>query len=311
MDTTVKRIRPRDYELSTVQENLATVLQQVLDYLNKPGESKTGQQADLAPLLERLRGPGTPQSLKTPALVVHGDAANTGTDVIRIGDPATATASAIGAQVGIIGSMNLTGPLSMIGILSVIGQLVMTGNSIFRPTSAQGVVIVPADAGVGFAVRNPADTGNLFSVSGSGPALVSSISSDRGFKQIISAGTYWNSAYTANTSVQLFQPVINANGGGAGTTPFSFPWPFPGSVLAISMNQAGFISGTNFFAIYKNGAVAYTWTAGAGGFNTPYRITFAKNAIPFAVGDVMTCFYSNSVSGNTQISAHLTLEMAA
>lgn len=307
MQTSVKKIRPSDFELSQVQDNLAEAIQQLLDLVNKPGSG----QMELSPLLQRLRGPGTPQSVKTPALRIHGDPSKSGVDTVTIGDPATATASAIGAQIGITGALTLTGPLSMIGILSVIGQLLMTGNSVFRPTSAQGVVVVPVDTGVGFAVRNPANTGNVFSVSGAGVALSSSFSSDRGFKTVISCGKYWNSAYPANIAVQTYEAVVNGSGGGNGTTPFIYRWSHPGSVVGMSLNQAGPISGVNYLAVYKNGAVAYTWTAGAGSYNTSFTTSFNKAAIPFAANDVMTVFHSNSAAGNTQITAYLTLEMAA
>lgn len=144
-----------------------------------------------------------------------------------------------------------------------------------------------------------------------GPVAAPSFSSAAGFKTTVSCGKYWHSAYPANTTVQLLEPVINGNGGGAGTTPFVYPCAFAGSVVGLVMNQAGPITGINYLAVYKNGALAYFWTAGAGANNTPFRTTLAKGQVPFTATDTLTVFHSNSAGGNTQISAHLVLEMSA
>ncbi len=314
MDTTVKRIRPADYELSTVQDNLAASLQQVLDFINKNGNAATGgasPQLTLSPLLQSVRGPGTPQSIQTPALLVHGDPSNSGQNVVTIGDPATATASAIGAQVGITGAVNI------IGAVSIQGDTNVRGNTVFFNRAGNGFIITPPVAGPAFYVTNIGGSTATFIVNDDGSASsVKSISaptfiSNSGFKSVICLGEFWHTSAVANTAYQLQKAVVNTATGGNGLTPWAFKPPQPGSIVGLSLNQAGPVTGTNYLQIYKNGVNYYSWLAGTGGNGACFWTSFGKGILTFNAGDTLTAYHYNTASGNTQVECHATIEMSA
>jgi hypothetical protein len=319
MDTSVKKIRPSNLELSQVQDNLAEAIQNLLDLVNSPNSP----QMELSPLLQQLRGPGTPKTVQTPALRIHGDPSNSGMDVVTIGDVATSTAAAVSAQVGITGAVNINGAISTAGTVNIGGTTTIRGHVNIFPSGSNGVIITPPVAGPAFYVTNIAGTVANFLVNDTGDSQTqgnftgyktitgTNVVSNAGFKTVVHAGTHWNSAYGANGINPIQQPVVNGNGGGLGTTPFLMKWSHAGSVVGASLNQAGPLVGTNYLQILKNGSLVYTWTCGTGGNNATFWGSFAKGAIPFAAGDTMTVNHYVSVSGNTQVTVYLTLEMAA
>jgi hypothetical protein len=313
MDTSVKKIRPSNLELSQVQDNLAEAIQNLLDLVNSPNSP----QMELSPLLQQLRGPGTPKTVQTPALRIHGDPSNSGMDVVTIGDVATSTAAAVSAQVGITGAVNINGAISTAGTVNIGGTTTIRGHVNIFPSGSNGVIITPPVAGPAFYVTNIAGTSARFVVNDTGAVSsadnmsAATMTSSAGFKTVIHAGTHWNTAGTANSLNGLNFPVVNVANGGNGTTQFIYKWSHPGSVVGASLNQAGPVTGTNYLQILKNGSLLYTWTAGAGGNNATFWGAFSKGTITFAAGDTMTCNHSVNTAGNTQTNVYLTLEMAA
>ena len=128
MDISVKRIRPSDYELSTVQDNLADPVDQLLA---KANGTANNSQIILSPKLQQLYGAGTPYSIQAPALQVNGDLQNTGGTSVVIGTPATATTSQLNANTIIYGSVNIFGPVtSANGFKSILNVGGVWGSSI-------------------------------------------------------------------------------------------------------------------------------------------------------------------------------------
>jgi len=132
MDSKVKRIRPKDYELSTVQDNLANAVDQLLGQAN--GTVESSPQLVLSPQLQQLRGAGTPYSLQAPALQIHGDTQSTGGSIVVIGDPATSTLPQYNAPVKLYGSLSATGPIVSDGTIAAnsVQALSVTSQSGFK-----------------------------------------------------------------------------------------------------------------------------------------------------------------------------------
>lgn len=298
MDQTVKRIRPADFELSTVQDNLANCIDQLLTSAQSTASSN---QFVLFPTLKNIAGPGSTKTLDKQALVVNGDTSKSGVPVVQFGTPATATVAQIDA------------PFNLYGTLTTFG------NGIFRTPTGGYLAVTPASAGTCFyttSVGNTAvrltidDTGSLNS---SATVAATNVVSSVGFKNTIPCGTFWHNAYVANATYQMQEAVVNTNGNGLGSTPFLMKFTHAGSIIGMSLNQAGPITGSNFLIIYKNGAAVYTWNAGAGNNNSTFWVAFPKNSagLTFVAGDTLTVYHQNNASGNTQIKAFLTLEMSA
>jgi hypothetical protein len=281
-----------------VQDNLANAIQQLLDFANGTASPQTV----LAPIMQQLQGVGTAYSVKTPALTVKGrpdGPFQVNQPTILLGEPQQTTANA------------QTISQKDMQIFSY-GQIVAFGSRVQQ----DGFVIIPYVPGAAFRVA-PNNSSNAFVVNYDGTAGCSgnftapSYTNGNGFKNTIPVGAYWNTSYTASANVQLQQAVMNAANNAVGVTPFIWKFTHAGSITGMSMNQAGSTTGTNYLLIYKNGVNVYVWNAGVGTGNATFWAAFAKNAIAFAAGDTLTCFFQNTAAGNTQVSAHLTLELAA
>jgi hypothetical protein len=101
--------------------------------------------------------------------------------------------------------------------------------------------------------------------------------------------------------------------GGAGSTPFQMKFTHNGSIVGATLNQAGPNNGPHVLMIYKNGALAYSWIAGSGANNSTFWAQFPKNTagLTFLAGDTLTTYYRSTIAGNSQVLAHLTIEMVA
>lgn len=293
MDSSIKRIRPKDYELSVVQDNLADVLQQVLDYLNRQASDKASAQAELAPLLQQLRGPGTPQSFQKPALIVHGDPSNSGNESVIIGDPVSASAAQASAHV------------------------VVYGNLVVRPPSGGGLALVPSGPGAllytsnignDFPTSSIDEIGNIWSRN---TISATNIVSSTGFRASIYMGGYWTTTYSAGYMGACMHPVRNQSNGTLGETPSQRPVSTSGSILAIIVNQAGSIGGTTSVLVYKN---YQPWipSTPVGSGQSPYApLTYPKGRYTFVRNDVITIYLVTNASGNTQLTCHLDVEYGA
>lgn len=293
MDSSIKRIRPKDYELSVVQDNLADVLQQVLDYLNRQAPDKASAQAELAPLLQQLRGPGTPQSFQKPALIVHGDPSNSVNESVIIGDPASASAAQISAHV------------------------LIHGNVVLRPPNGRSLCIIPGGAGAAFYTTNYDNSAAMMTIDEIGniwsrnAVTATNFVSAAGFRASIYMGGYWTTTYGANYMGACVFPVRNQSNGALGETPSQRPMSWPGSVLAILVNQAGSIGGTTLVQVYKNYQPWIPLTSVGSGAGPYAPLSFAKGRYTFARSDVLTVYLTTTASGNTQLTCHLDVEYGA
>jgi len=119
MDKKVKRIRPKDYELSTVQDNLANAVDQLLG--SSTPSSQTGPLV-LSPSLKNVAGPGTALVLDQPGLTVNGNPTDSTGNAVVLGNPATETTPQYPAAVKLYGSISATGP--------IVTDSVIAGNSV-------------------------------------------------------------------------------------------------------------------------------------------------------------------------------------
>lgn len=316
MDKSVKRIRPKDYELSTVQDNLANPLQQVLEFING---NKNSAQIELSPLLQRLRGPGTPQSIQTPALLVHGDSSNSGGNTVVLGDAPTANAAQIGCNVGLYGNLNLYGASVLTGALTVVGSTVFRGNvSIVAGLNAFSVMSQDSSnpASVVMFMQNYQGNANWAlcqdgSVTAQGTQTATSFVSGVGFKSMLPMGGFWNTNYPGG--ILFTQQVIRQTGnlGAASTIAQKETMASAGSVTAITVSLDTAVNATMQAGVYKNGAQIYYGTIAAANV-TKGVIKISKGAVPFAQGDVLTCAFGFSASGvNTAAQLNFEIELGA
>lgn len=326
MEKAVKRIRPVDFELSQVQDNLAECIQQLLDSLN----GTAAAQFILSPLLEQLRGAGTPYSVKTPALQVKGrkdGQTQPGQPTVVIGDPSSTSNN------GVV-SPQKDAFTTHYGKVVFVGSPYTDDGVVIVPQVAGTIIRIPTLDGVGttffmladgttylrgsFSNNGPVNLGGDTAITGTlnvGQTVTSpNFNSFAGFKNTVCCGTWWNTQYQANTLVQLQVAVVNqAALGGPGNTPFCMKFTHNGSIVGMTLNQAGPNPTPHTLFIYKNGVLSYTWLAGSGGANATFWAQFPKGTagLTFLAGDTLTTFYRTTGNGNVQILAHLTIEMVA
>lgn len=258
MDKTVKAIRPADLDVSQIQDNHNSLLQQILDFLN-------GNNAGQLQLVTATKpGPNNnpPKVIDKPALVIHGEPSRVGPSLV-IGDAATAQKPALSADIRI------------------------TGNIVHKTTAVNGYIINPFDTGPTFYVTNVAGNSALFIVYGDGTILCQGINSASGFKQTINMGSYWNTGTAGGQNFFTQTPIINVNGGQTGYITRKWTAPRPGSMTGVSVNMNNSVSGNLGWVIYKNGISQGQAIVNAGqvtGYNQ-----FPKGQLPFTTGDVFTC----------------------
>lgn len=326
MDTNVKKIRPRDLELSQVQDNLAGVIQQLLDLAN----GTAAPTLKLTPVMDQPRGAGTPMVVKTPGLLVEGRPDGPFVflqPTVQFGEPTWQ-------------------PVNGAVIPQMDAEVITYGQAIFigSTTQSDGFVIIPQSPGPTFRIANVGNTqtnlqvdssGNVFTTGtltvsgkttlGAETTIKSALNVDatvnaagmasgQGFKNSVCVGSYYNTGYGANNIVQLGVSVQNqATLGGMAIMPFAMKWTHSGSIVGMTLFQNGSVAGLNSLLIYKNGTLTYTWAAGSGAAGATYWVQFPKvtTGLTFLAGDTMTASYRCATGGTAQVLAHLTLEMAA
>jgi hypothetical protein len=292
MDSQVKRIRLKDYELSAVQDNLAGSLQQVLDHLNQNTSSASSSQLTLAPLVKQPRGPGTAKSLQSPALLVHGDASASPGNSVVFGDVATATAAQVGCNVGIYGNLNVTGATTHNGDLTV------NGNTVFRNRTDGGVCIVPLASTTAFYTTNAGNSAIQFSVSDNGSATSrGTVTANNftsvvgGFKTHVNMGTQWRQTGQGGV-FRSVSPLSRTDTNGSTSTVCAHVMPFAGSIVGIDFVLDRTIAADITVQVFKNtllttGQIIDVMGIKAG-YSTPLGpITFAKGTYPFNAGDYL------------------------
>ena len=308
MDSQVKRIGTKDYELSAVQDNLASALQQVLDHLNQNTGGTVPSQITLSPLLDQPRGPGTAKVLKAPALLVHGDASASAGNSVVFGDVATATAAQVSCNVGIYGNLNVTGATYLRGNVNVF------------PSTANGFIITPPVAGPAFYVTNTAGSVATFIVTDTGAVTAidsitsaktvtgANVVSNSGFKSYVDLGTQWRQS-TQGGIVRSYRPVVNTTNSGMAYVVANAYMPFSGSIVGISALMTNTITADVTLQVFKNNIGGVTGqiidTSGIKANNNipPGPITFAKGAFPFNAGDYlgMGCYVGTGYSFSIQL----------
>lgn len=318
MDTSVKRIRPTNLELSQVQDNLAECIQQLLDFAN----GNADLQAVLEPALEQLRGPGTPYSLRSPALVVHGDKSNSGKDVVTIGDPATESAPAVPAQVGVIGKVSVEGPVTLKGNVDATGNYAFNGdvsgngNFFFKSRTGDGFVISPNVAGASFFVTNVGNTVPVFIVYDTGQTIIAgptsapTFISNNGFKAIVPMGHYYHTSYPGGQR-NTVEAIVNQVTNGANYKTARFVAPRKGSVTAIMVDLEFAVNARTDAGVLVNGnLIVYPSIMAAN--VAKGAVNYPKGVVPFNAGDVLTCYLGwNAAPINACAKVNLEVELGA
>ena len=224
--------------------------------------------------------------------------------------------SVYGSSATFTGAVN-TGPLNATtlntaGVSTLVGDVNVQGNFTVNTRTGNGVVIVPAGGSPAFYITNPAGNQALFIVYADGTFVCQGATSANGFKTAIDIGAVWNTSATAGSYYGTSKVVMNSANNSFGSTPFYFKFPFPGSIVGWSMNNAGPDLGTLGLRYYRNGTqIANPLTSSGGGNNATFWNTHPKGQYPFAAGDTLTVTLGCSNAGNFQASAQLTLEMSA
>jgi hypothetical protein len=294
VDNNVPKLQPRDPELARIQNNLANTLQGVLD---KQSGAAAGT-ATLAPVMQQVRGRGTPYTVKVPALKISGRPDGPfvpSQPTIVWGDAKRTSATGV------------VTPQRDVELFSY-GQAVFFGSAV----TTDGFILIPQVAGSAFRIApNNASTCFQVNFDGSttcaGPVTAPSVVSAAGFKCWLPPLSYWNPGYTGGSQFMVL-PLAQANGT-ASTTPWVFPCVRPGSLTGISVSHAGVFALTCSVSVYKNGQVLYSGNVTSGSA-TGY-IAFTKGAYPFLSGDVLTCLILYSANGNVCTQVYLEVEEGA
>lgn len=313
MADTVNRINPADYELNTIQRNLANRIDSLA---SSAGTGTYKDQIFLKPLLQQVRGPGTPFSIKQPALSIAGDPQNTNQNTWVFGTPPTVDKPAVNAFGTIYGQVvtfgdiyqsgssyqtgdtNTTGNLFAGKTLKIGGTSALNDNVIVSPKSVNGFIIQPGATGPAFYITNLArnvanfilfDTGYLQSVSGAtysdtvqAPSFVSGV----GFKEYVPLG-FINRTNTAN-AIRSIEPTGSIN------MQVDQPMPYPGSIVGISVSMSATIAVSTTVVILRNGVAFCNIVIGSNSANGATQM--AKGAFKFNAGDTLG---ASGVTGST------------
>lgn len=325
MDQIVKRIRPKDFELSTIQDNLANAIDQLLA---NPAYVPPNQ-FTLFPTLKNIAGPGSTKTVDRMALWVKGDESASGQYVVQIGSPATETKPQYNA------------PIKVYGLLDISGMLIV------RPPAANGVAIVPGAVGPAFYITNVGNTSPRFVVTDTGAVSAqddiksatsvsapnitgtnitganilgttnvrgATVRSDKGFAMAAYMGGLNNSATQANTAYTLVVNTLNqALLGATMNLPIRVGAPRSGSVVGISVYNSGATTANCSVQFYRGTGLAATMAMGQAGAN----VTLVKD-IPkdtpgwgFNAGEALSAALVFSANGGAQCQVTFFLEMAA
>lgn len=129
-----------------------------------------------------------------------------------------------------------------------------------------------------------------------------------GTRSMMFAGSYWATAYVANTPSTL-QSLVQS-GTTVGQTPQTIGMPRAGSVTGYSFNQVGAVAGMFTLTVQKNGVTLLSIpNLGSGAKN--FVGALPAGAYPFAAGDVLNVVVSSSGAGNFQCQAYLEIQTNA
>ena len=203
------------------------------------------------------------------------------------------------------------------GAVSVAGPLAVNGSLIVRLPNGQSLCVVPGGAGAAFYTTNYDNSAAMMTIDEIGniwsrnAITATNIVSGAGFRASIYMGGYWTTTYAANYMGACMHPVRNQSNGTLGETPSQRVMSWPGSVLAILVNQAGSIGGTTLVQVYKNYQPWIPLTSVGSGAGPYAPLSFAKGRYTFARSDVLTVYLTTTASGNTQLTCNLDVEYGA
>lgn len=224
---------------------------------------------------------------------------------------AVAMGAATIASATINGAVQVVGQLTA-NALNVLGDVnIINGNLTVKTRTGNGVVIVPAGGSPAFYITNPAGTAALFLVYSDGTFYCQSANSANGFKSVVKFGGYWNTAPGANNTFAFGDTVQNVQNSSMGFTPFYEKMTHSGSIVGLSVNEAGPNVATKTIYVYKNNAELFRWTTGAGGNNATFWTAFGKGAYAFVAGDTINIYGSVGSTANTQLTGYITYELSA
>lgn len=203
------------------------------------------------------------------------------------------------------------------GAIKLLGDVLINGNVYVVSRTGNGFVIQPPVVGPAFYITNPAGTQANFLVYGDGGMSSvgqiggANVVSGAGFKTIVKLGGYWNTAPGANATFSFGDAVQNAANGSMGFTPFYEKATHAGSVVGLSINEAGPNVAAKTIYVYKNNAEMFRWTTGAAGNNATFWNTWPKGQYTFLPGDTINVYASVGSTANTQLTGYITYELSA
>lgn len=294
MDRAVKRIRPADYELSQIQDNLGNVLQQVLDRIH--GADSSGVTIEVSPVLEQRNPAVQRKSVKTPALFVRGredGGFQINQPTIQFGEPQTKNAQ---------GGLDLQKDSELFSF----GQIVAFGSQV----SSDGFVVIPQVAGPAFRIA-PNNAATCFQVNSDGSAgctgsfNAASVISAQGFKSWLPPAHYWNPNYPGQPQT-LVVPVVQTANGTASTVPWGINMPRAGSVTGISVVHSGASNLVCSVSIVRNGSQIVTANISNG--VSSGSLAFPKGLVPFAAADYLSARVNYSAA-NINVCTQVAIEV--
>jgi hypothetical protein len=257
-----------------------------------------------------VSGASTLASLSATSISASGTLSASGTSTLAAVNAsnvsASGTLSASGAST--LAAVSATN-VSASGTLSVSGATTLAAATSTATVQAKNLTLTSGGGGV-LTFADGTTMATAASGTGGGTGTGGGVSGVGGIpsRSVVFMGTFWNNAYTANTSNNTYHATLNTNGNSLGATGAPFRFDIAGAVVGYSLSQAGPITGNNTIQLYKNGtAYGAAFSAGSGA-GAMFGDKFANSVYTFAAGDVLTAYVSNASGGNTQVSLHLTVE---
>jgi hypothetical protein len=234
---------------------------------------------------------------KTVAALVAGDStlARVGSNVRQAVQP-TLDFLQTYFQAGADGSLRVLRNLVVQAPVTLNNGLSVRGFGIVYGTKNNTFVVVPFDNTAAFYVTNPANTAAQFLVNGDGSVFgtgtwsAQSMVSAQGFKATVSLGSYWSTNTTSGDNFNTVITIWNARTGAISLINRRWYPARAGSIVGITANHNNTIAGATGWGLYKNGVGIASCNVPANG--TYGTANFAKGALPFNAGDLITSLVS-------------------
>jgi hypothetical protein len=288
-----------DPEIARMYSNVQAAVQPLLDFYNRWFSTATAG---------RLTILGSVASQVGSQITVLGAGGATGnflTSFRQIPDGTQAAPGLAFASNGASGIWHTGGSTA-----SEMWNIVMQGVKQLSVTPVATIFQAPPNGAV--AIFNDSTGKSLGTINGQGVVNMPSFVSPLGFKNTYYLGQVTTSSQAANSTVQTYEVTNTVAGNSAGARYSSYTMPFPGSIMALTVDSSA-INVAMSIQLYKNGAIIANASTVLSTNTTKVVANFNKGTFSFVAGDNLYCIitYQAAVSSLVSTFPRVTVEFGS